>query len=288
MAARKSGLGKGLSALIPVDATGEGLRTIPLTAVVPNPQQPREIFDEEALASLAASIAEIGVLQPIIVQPAGEDAGGAYVLIAGERRWRSAQMAGLTDIPAIVRSEVDPEHSLSEAVIENVQRQDLTALEEAAAYQQLLEDFGMTHEAVAKRVGKSRTAVTNTLRLLQLPTAIQALINHGQLTAGHGRALLGIEDDGRSVRLAERAAAEGWSVRQTEEAVKVLATRPEPEADVSTVAKMRPAAIIELEERLADRLGTKVKIDYGKRGGKVTVRFSSLDDLERIYRSFFG
>lgn len=288
MAARKSGLGKGLGALIPVDATGEGLRTIPLSEIVPNPNQPREIFDEEALASLAASIAEIGVLQPIIVQPAGDDVAASYVLIAGERRWRGAQMAGLTDIPAIVRGEVDAEHSLSEAIIENVQRQDLTALEEAAAYQQLLEEFGMTHEAVAKRVGKSRTAVTNTLRLLQLPIPIQALINHGQLSAGHGRALLGIDDADRAGRLAERAAAEGWSVRQTEEAVKVLSTRRDTERGGPTATKMRPAAIIELEERLADHLGTKVKIDYGKRGGKVTVRFSSLDDLERIYRSFFG
>ena len=288
MAARKSGLGKGLGALIPVDATGEGLRTIPLSDIVPNPQQPREIFDEEALASLAASIAEIGVLQPVIVQPAGDDVSADYVLIAGERRWRSAQMAGLTDIPAIVRGEVDAEHSLSEAVIENVQRQDLTALEEAAAYQQLLEDFGMTHEAVARRVGKSRTAVTNTIRLLQLPAPIQAMINRADLTAGHGRALLAVEDADRATHLAERAVSEGWSVRQIEEAVKVLATAREPAPRGVAETPMRPAAIIELEERLADHLGTKVKIDYGKRGGKLTVRFSSLDDLERIYRSFFG
>ncbi len=285
MAARKSGLGKGLGALIPVDATGEGLRTIPLSQIVPNPNQPRTIFDDEALASLAASITEIGVLQPIIVQP-GED-GGGYVLIAGERRWRAAQLANLTDIPAIVRANVDAEHSLSEAVIENVQRQDLTPLEEAAAYQHLLEDFGMTHDTVAKRVGKSRSAVTNTIRLLQLPGPIQGMINRDELAAGHGRALLAIDDDTRAVQLAEQAVEGGWSVRQIEEAVKVLATtRPEPVR--SEVEKpLRPAAIIELEERLADRLGTRVKIDYGRRGGKVTVRFSSLDDLERIYRSFF-
>lgn len=287
MAARKSGLGKGLGALIPVDATGEGLRTIPITQIVPNPNQPRTIFDDESLASLAASIGEIGVLQPVIVQPV-ED-GDGYVLIAGERRWRAAQLASLTDIPAIVRGSVDDEHSLSEAVIENVQRQDLTALEEAAAYQHLLEDFGMTHESVATRVGKSRSAITNTIRLLQLPGAIQGMINRGDLAAGHGRALLAIEEDTRAVQLAERAVDGGWSVRQVEEAVKVLATQtaataPAPPAS----AAMRPAAIIELEERLADHLGTKVKIDYGKRGGKLTVRFSSLDDLERIYRSFFG
>lgn len=288
MAARKSGLGKGLGALIPVDATGEGLRTVPLSEIVPNPNQPREIFDEEALASLAASISEIGVLQPVIVQPAPEDVNGSYVLIAGERRWRAAQLAGLTDIPAIVRGSVDAEHSLSEAVIENVQRQDLTALEEAAAYQQLLEEFGMTHDAVAKRVGKSRTAVTNTIRLLQLPPPIQAMINRGELAAGHGRALLGLEEPARAVQLAERAVAEEWSVRQVEEAVKVLGAQREPSATGSPNPAMRPAAIIELEERLADHLGTKVKIDYGKRGGKLTVRFSSLDDLERIYRSFFG
>jgi ParB family chromosome partitioning protein len=285
MAARKSGLGKGLGALIPVDATGEGLRTIPLSQIIPNPNQPRTIFDDESLASLAASIGEIGVLQPIIVQPSDDD---GYVLIAGERRWRAAQMANLTDIPAIVRGSVDDEHSLSEAVIENVQRQDLTVLEEAAAYQHLLEDFGLTHETVAKRVGKSRSAVTNTIRLLQLPGAIQGMINRDELAAGHGRALLAIENQDKAVQLAEQAVAGGWSVRQVEEAVKVLATRPEPAQRTTAATTMRPAAIIELEERLADHLGTKVKIDYGKRGGKLTVRFSSLDDLERIYRSFFG
>ena len=287
MAVRKSGLGKGLGALIPVDATGEGLRTIPVTQISPNPQQPRTIFDDEGLTALAASITEIGVLQPVIVQPADEN--GGYVLIAGERRWRAAQLANLTDIPAIVRGSVDAEHSLSEAVIENVQRQDLTALEEAAAYQHLLEDFGMTHETVAKRVGKSRSAVTNTLRLLQLPGAIQGMVNRSELSAGHGRALLAIGEPGKAIHLAEQAVAGGWSVRQVEEAVKVLTTAPKPTARTTGIdAPMRPAAIIELEERLADHLGTKVKIDYGKRGGKVTVRFASLDDLERIYRSFFG
>lgn len=285
MAARKSGLGKGLGALIPVDATGEGLRTIPISQILPNPNQPRTIFDDEALASLASSIAEIGVLQPIIVQPAEDD---RFVLIAGERRWRAAHLANLTDIPAIVRGAVDEEHSLSEAVIENVQRQDLTPLEEAAAYQQLLDDFEMTHDSVAKRVGKSRSAVTNTIRLLQLPVPIQGMINRGELSAGHGRALLAVEDQGRAVGLAESAVTEGWSVRQMEEAVKVVAASPPKPASDRVGAPMRPAAIIELEERLADRLGTKVKIDYGARGGKLTVRFGSLDDLERIYRSFFG
>ena len=284
MAARKSGLGKGLGALIPVDATGEGLRSIPLTQISPSPQQPRVAFDDHALAGLAASISEIGVLQPVIVQPTDD----GYVLIAGERRWRAAKLANLTDIPAIVRGSVEAVQSLTEALIENIQREDLTALEEAAAYEQLLEDFGMTHESVANRLGKSRSAVTNTLRLLQLPAAIQGMVNRNELTAGHARALLTIEDDDKAVELAGRVVAQGWSVRHTEEAAKVLgSTRISSRASAGQTA-MRPAAIIELEERLADHLGTKVKIDYGKRGGKLSIRFASLDDLERIYRSLIG
>ena len=284
MAARKSGLGKGLGALIPVDATGEGLRSIPLTQISPSPQQPRVAFDDQALAGLAASISEIGVLQPVIVQPTDD----GYVLIAGERRWRAAKLANLTDIPAIVRGSVEAVQSLTEALIENIQREDLTALEEAAAYEQLLEDFGMTHESVANRLGKSRSAVTNTLRLLQLPAAIQGMVNRNELTAGHARALLTIEDDDKAVELAGRVVAQGWSVRHTEEAAKVLgSTRISSRASAGQTA-MRPAAIIELEERLADHLGTKVKIDYGKRGGKLSIRFASLDDLERIYRSLIG
>jgi ParB family chromosome partitioning protein len=232
------------------------------------------------LSALAASISEVGVLQPVVVRPAGE----GYVLVAGERRCRAAKTAGLDEVPAIIRTEaLNDSSSLAEALIENVQREDLSPLEEAAGYQQLLADFGLTHEEVAVRVGKSRSGITNTLRLLQLPAPIQGLLNRGELTAGHARALLALEDESYAVHIAERVAAEGWSVRQVEEAVKKRAgeqtapTSPE-------IKRPRPAAIIELEDRLGERFGTAVKIDHGKRGGKVSIRYSSLDDLERIYR----
>ncbi|MDH3499879.1 MAG: ParB/RepB/Spo0J family partition protein [Acidimicrobiia bacterium] len=285
MAARKSGLGRGLDALIPVDRPGEGFTFLPVDQVVPNPQQPRQRFDEEALDSLAASIREVGVLQPIVVRPAGPD--GSYVLVAGERRCRAARRAGLDDIPAMIRPAEDAPTTLAEALIENVQREDLSPLEEAAGYRALLEDFGMTHEIVAARVGKSRSAVSNTLRLLQLPAAIQGMLERGELSAGHARALLTVDDDAYAAHVAEKAAAEGWSVRQVEDAVRArVESGAAPRA--AAAPPMRPAAIIELEQRLADELGSKVKITYGKRGGKLMVNYGSLDDLERIYRRIFG
>jgi ParB family chromosome partitioning protein len=277
MAARKSGLGRGLDSLLPVDHPVAGFGTLQLDQIAPNPQQPRELFDDEALQSLADSMTEVGVLQPVVVRPHGD----GYVLIAGERRCRAARMAGLTEIPAIIRSEeVDDALSLTEALIENVQREDLSPLEEAAGYQQLMADFGLTHEAVAGKVGKSRSAITNTLRLLQLPPVIQGMVGRGELAAGHARALLSIDDESYAVHIAERIVAEGWSVRQVEEAARKRAgERSSPKAKPP-----RPAAIIELEDRLGERLGTAVKIDHGKRGGKVSIRYASLDDLERIYR----
>jgi ParB family chromosome partitioning protein len=227
---------------------------------------------------MADSIREVGVLQPVVVRPSEE----GYILIAGERRCRAAQLAGLEEIPALIRDEgIDEATSLAEALIENLQREDLSPLEEGAAYQQLLADFGLTHDQVAVRVGKSRSAVTNTLRLLQLPVQIQGMINRGDLNAGHARALLGLEDASYAVHIAERVVAEGWSVRQVEEAVKKRAGERRPSA--TAVPPPRPAAIIELEDRLGERLGTAVKIDHGKRGGKVSIRYASLDDLERIY-----
>ncbi len=276
--ARKSGLGRGLDSLLPVERPASGFGTLPLDSIEPNPQQPREHFDEEALQSLADSIAEVGVLQPIVVRPHGE----GYLLIAGERRCRAARRAGMEEIPAIIRSQDEDEaSSLAEALIENVQREDLSPLEEAAGYQQLMADFGLTHEAVAGRVGKSRSAITNTLRLLQLPAAIQGMVSRGELAAGHARALLAIDDVPYAVHIAERVVAEGWSVRQVEEAAKKRAGGAPTK---TTPAKRpRPAAIIELEDRLGERLGTAVKIDHGKRGGKVSIKYSSLDDLERIY-----
>jgi ParB family chromosome partitioning protein len=228
-------------------------------------------------------MSEVGIHQPIVVRRIGD--GDDYELVAGERRCRAARLAGLVEVPAIVRTETGGMTSLTEALIENVQREDLTPLEEAAAYRQLIDDFGLTHEAVADGVGKSRSAVTNTLRLLQLPASVHGLLERGELSAGHARALLGLEDEAYASHIAQRAADEGWSVRQVEDAVRLRTRSAEP---APTTPSARPAAIIELESRLAEHLGTKVKIDYGPRGGKMVVRFGSLDDLERIYRKFYG
>ena len=225
--ARRSGLGRGLGALIPEDSEeeiGASFQELPIDSIVPNPFQPREEFDEGGIASLADSIEQVGVLQPILVRPAAD---GGYQLIAGERRWRAALQAGLTVIPAIVR-EVRDVSALEQAVIENLHRQDLNALEEAAAYQQLIDDFGFTQEQLAQRVGKSRPSVANTLRLLNLPPAIQGLLIDGRLAAAHARALLPVEDRADQQALAEQAVAEGWSVRQVEQAVKDRASAPTP------------------------------------------------------------
>jgi ParB family chromosome partitioning protein len=285
MAARKTGLGRGLESLIPVSRPLSGFASVPVDSIVPNPQQPRTHFDDEALEFLAASITEVGLLQPIVVRPAAD--AGSYVLVAGERRWRAAQLAGLEEVPAVIRAAGDDTTNLTEALIENVQRENLTALEEAGAYRHLMEDFGLTHEEIASRVGKSRSAVTNILRLLQLPPPIQGMLERGELAAGHARALLALDDEAYAIHTAERAAAEGWSVRQVEDAVKQRSEVAPPPTRRET--PVRPAAIIELEQRLADHLGTRVNIDYSaKNKGKLVVRFSSLDDLERIYRQFFG
>ena len=214
--ARRSGLGKGLDALIPTGSGGQpsaggsstGLREIPVTSVHPNPNQPRVHFDEEALAELTSSVRAIGVLQPILVRPRGES---DFELIAGERRWRAATRAGLSTIPAIVRV-TDDVSSVEQALVENLHRQDLTPLEEAAAYKQLLDDFSMTHEQVATKVGKSRSAITNSLRLLALPAAVQQLLADGRLTAGHAKALLGTPDRAVQERLARQAVEESWTV----------------------------------------------------------------------------
>jgi ParB family chromosome partitioning protein len=284
MAARKSGLGRGLDALIPVDHPSVGFAEVDLSEIAPNPQQPRVRFDEESLGELAASITEVGVLQPIVIRPGEPE--GTYVMIAGERRLRAAAAAGLTSIPAVIRSAESDERYLTEALIENVQRKDLSALEEAAAYRNLLEDFGMTHEQVASRVGKSRSAVTNTLRLLQLPVPIQGMLEREELSAGHARALLSLDDESYAVHIAERAIAEGWSVRTVEEAVKERTVAEEPKP--RRLPEMRPAAIIELEERLSERLGTKVTIKARGDGGQMVIRYGSLQDLEQIYRQLFS
>ena len=279
---RKAGLGRGLEALIPTEPGSvepSGYVELPIDDIKPNPDQPRARFDDETLTELADSITEVGVLQPVVVT---RDDEGRHVLIAGERRWRAARQAGLTTIPAVVRGSTG-ESTLVEALVENLQRQDLTPLEEAHAYRQLLENTGMTQELVAKRVGKSRPAVANTLRLLQLPGQVQAMVDSGKLSAGHARALLGLEDEKYAVYLAEKAAGEGWSVRQVEDAVRDRKSMEAPQRPTVTV--MRPVEIIELEKRLSDHLGSRVKIAYKNQKGKVEIRFGSLEDLERIYRN---
>lgn len=299
--APRPGLGKGLGALIPPELMDNGggngpgaeLIEIPISALEANPHQPRVHFDEETLTDLAASIAEIGVLQPVLVRRVGE---GQYQLIAGERRWRAAKRAGLATIPAIVRL-TDDMASMEQALVENLHRQDLTPLEEAAAYQQLIEDFGLTHEALASRVGKSRPSISNALRLLALPAAVQSLIADGRLSAGHAKALLGTPDRAYQEHLARRAVDEGWTVRAVEEAVRQRQGGTTPaagsaEADdgdpgpaPAPVTRLRPPGLLELEELLSDHLSTRVSVTMGTSRGKVVVEFADLEDLERIYRA---
>lgn len=301
--ARRSGLGKGLGALIPSEVAAPtdeaALRELSISQIEPNRHQPREHFDEDTLVSLTASVTELGVLQPVLVRPMG---GERFELIAGERRWRAAKRAGLQSIPAVVR-EIDDTASLEQALVENLHRQDLNPLEEAAAYQQLIEDFHLSHDDVARRVGRSRSAVSNTLRLFQLPPGIQKLVAEAQLSAGHARALLGTPDRVFQEALARRAVVEQLSVREVEEAVRAHgaldASDPAPDvaaavgerasADRSSASgaarRLRPPGLLELEELLSERLDTRVKVSMGAKRGKVTIDFATLEDLERIYRA---
>lgn len=282
MAVRKSGLGRGLEALIPTEASGgeTGYARIAVEQISANPDQPRSKFDDDSLAELANSIDELGVLQPIIV----EERDDGYTLIAGERRWRAAKRAGLSMIPAVIR-EKSGDHTLVEALVENVQRMDLTPLEEARAYRQLLEEYGMTQDVIAARVGKSRPSISNTLRLLQLPAEIQLYVEDGELSSGHARSLVGMEDEKYALHLAGKAVSEGWSVRQIEEAVKLRRGHEAGSGSgTASVKTLRPVEIIELEKRLGDRLGAKVKIDYRSQKGRVEIKFGSIEELERLYR----
>lgn len=284
--ARRSGLGKGLSALIPQEAVTDrssALVDMPIASITPNPNQPRVHFDEETLASLTASIKELGVLQPVLVRPLAED---RYELVAGERRLRAAKRAGLQSIPALIK-DIDDSSSLEQALVENLHRQDLNPLEEAASYQQLIEDFGFTHEVLATRVGKSRAAITNTLRLFQLPPSIQRMVQEGRLSAGHARALLGTPDRAFQEALARRAVAEGMSVRAVEDAVKARGEGGSSDGQAPQPAqpRLRPPGLLELEELLSNHLDTRVKVEMGSKRGKVVVEFATLEDLERIYRA---
>ena len=302
--ARKGGLGRGLTALIPAaeaseETGGSGLQELPIGSVQPNPLQPRRMFDEDALEGLTDSVRELGVLQPVLVR--AKDDG--YELIAGERRWRAAKRAGLPTIPAVIRP-TDDVSSLEQALVENLHRQDLNALEEAAAYQQLIEDFGLTQDQVAKRVGKSRSAVANQLRLFQLPPAVQKLVGDGLISAGHAKALLGHPDRSYQEMLARKAVADSLSVRDLERLVKErldlesglggaddlgdtepIAPSDDPSVDGDEPErKLRPPGLLELEELLANRLDTRVSIAMTSKRGKVTIDFANLEDLERIYR----
>jgi ParB family chromosome partitioning protein len=311
MAQQKRGLGKGLGALIPtgpvtpaggaglggpgatgVAMTGPGIsapaadqpvtvggayfQELPITAVTPNPRQPRQVFDEDALDELVASIQEVGLLQPVVVREVGP---GRFELVMGERRWRASQRAGLTEIPAIVRATTDDD-LLRDALMENLHREQLNPLEEAAAYQQLLDDFGATHEELARRVGRSRPHISNTLRLLNLSPGVQRRVAAGVLTAGHARALLSVDDADAQDHLAHRIVAEGLSVRAVEEIV-TMGVRPAKERRPVT-KQSSPPELNDLADRLSDAFETRVKVELGKRKGKIVVEFGSLEDLERI------
>lgn len=281
MNVRRGGLGRGLGALIPsaalADVPGRArFEQLALDAIERNPKQPREAFDEEAMAELVTSIREVGLLQPIVVRELNP---GHYQLVMGERRWRAAREVGLDTIPAIVRDTED-DALLRDALLENLHRQQLNPLEEAAAYSQLLEDFGATHEQLAERIGRSRSQVSNTIRLLGLPPTVQRRVAAGVLSAGHARALLALEDTEAQETLAARIVAEGLSVRATEEAVS-SGERPV----TKRAAASRPAqspALERLAESLSDLLETRVTVELGKSKGKLIVQFASLGDLQRV------
>jgi ParB family transcriptional regulator, chromosome partitioning protein len=303
----KRGLGKGLGALIPTGPpasvssataqspghasvmgedeltkglSGTYLEELPVASIVPNPRQPRQVFDEDALAELAASIEAVGLLQPVVVR---RTTRGQYELIMGERRWRACQVAGIELIPAIVR-ETSDDALLRDALMENLHREQLNPLEEAAAYQQLLDDFAVTHEELARRIGRSRPHISNTIRLLNLPPAVQKRVAAGVLSAGHARALLGVEDPVAQEQLAYRIVAEGLSVRAVEE---IVALGAEPAKTTRLPAPKAPVApgLRDLADRLSDVFETRVKVELGQRKGKIVVEFASLEDLERIVRT---
>lgn len=258
---------------------GARFAEIPVDAIVPNPKQPRQVFDEEALEELKTSIQEVGFLQPIVVRPLD---GEKYELVMGERRWRAAQAVGRETIPAIVRNTKD-DAMLRDALLENIHRANLNPLEEAAAYQQLLEEFGATHEELARRIGRSRPQISNTIRLMNLPAQVQRRVAAGVLSAGHARALLSLDDADAQEQLAKRIVAEGISVRATEEMVALaLADRPAKTSAAKRRPKPQAPALSDLAERLSDRFDTRVKVDIGRSKGKITIEFATVDDLERI------
>jgi ParB family chromosome partitioning protein len=289
MMSKRGGLGRGLSALIPgAPEAGEpisALLEVPVSAIGPNPRQPRTRFDDEAIASLAASIREVGILQPIVVRRAGE---GRYEVIAGERRLRAAKAAGLAAVPVVMRESEDSD-LLREALIENIHREDLNPIEQAEAFRQLLEELGLKQEELADRVGVSRSHIANTIRLLALPLEVQQLLTDDKVSAGHARALLSLGDADAMTSLALRVAAEDLSVRQTEEIVRRFIETPasEPKAP-GNVEKPVDSSLMEVEEILSEQLATRVSIQMGAKRGKVVIEFGSADDLERIVSEIIG
>jgi ParB family transcriptional regulator, chromosome partitioning protein len=315
VAQHRRGLGRGLGALIPDSAllgdgetarggprspvgpapagepgeqvalgevAGARYEEIPVTAITPNPRQPRRSFDDESLDELAESIRQVGLLQPVVVRATGIR---RYELVMGERRWRAAQRAGLTEIGAIVKQTQDDD-LLRDALIENLHRQQLDPLEEAAAYQQLLDDFGATHEELARKIGRSRPHISNTLRLLNLPPTVQKRVAAGVLSAGHARALLGLDDSEAQERLAQRIVAEGLSVRTVEEIVAVGSDEVPPRRQARTAARQPVApALRHLADRLSDLFETRVTVELGRRKGKIVLEFATIDDLERIVKA---
>ena len=284
MSREKTGLGRGLGALIPSTSTSKegsyysettGYQDVPIGSISVNPYQPRDVFDEDALNSLSLSIREVGVLQPVLIRRKSSD---TFELIAGERRWRAAKRAGKETIPAIVR-DVEDLTSLEHALVENLHRQDLGPLEEAAAYQQLIDDFQLSQEAVAKRVGKSRPAIANALRLLQLPSSVQGFLMDGRLTAGHARALLGLSSRQEQDQLANRAIEENLTVREVERIVRdgSVSTKGTKKRSVK-----KSVAELEVERILSELLSTRVGVTIGSRRGKITIDFANNDDLTRI------
>jgi ParB family chromosome partitioning protein len=257
---------------------GAAFAELPVGTITPNPRQPRQVFDEDALNELVHSLKEIGLLQPIVVRRVGPE---KYELVMGERRWRAAQLAELETIPAIIRETTD-DAMLRDALLENLHRAQLNPLEEAAAYGQLLEDFGCTHEELGSRIGRSRPQITNTLRLLKLPPSVQRRVAAGVLSAGHARALLALDDEERQEQLAHRVVAEGISVRALEEIIAIDGGQKAKKAKAAKQPKPYSPKLADLEGRLGDRFETRVKVDLGRSKGKITVEFGSLDDLQRI------
>jgi ParB family transcriptional regulator, chromosome partitioning protein len=284
---RRSGLGRGLDALLPAEKaapeSSTGTAQTPVSAITPNPQQPRKIFENESLEELAASIRELGLLQPLLVRPRGE----GFELIAGERRFRAAQMAGLQSVPILV-VETDDRGSLARALVENVHREDLNPIEEASAYKQLLDEAGLTQDQLGQRLGRNRVTISNSLRLLDLPVDIQRMLTERRISGGHARALLGLQGSPFQKRLAQRVSQEGLSVRETEDYVRRYSSMVATNNTKSSSRPERPPEVTDAQRLLTDRLQARVRVDMGARKGKITIDFATLDELDRLLSVMVG